>query len=206
MDDHRWLHWAQQLQAVAQTGAHFAVNDFDRQRYAVVREVAAQMLAAGSGADPKVIAGLFAAENGYATPRLDVRAAVFRDNRILLVQERSDGLWTLPGGFADVGDGPAEAAEREVREESGFEVRATKLAALYDRNRQGHPPFPWHQWKVLFVCELLGGEATPSIETTAVDFFAEDALPPLSQGRTTARQIRHMFEHHRNPSLPTSFD
>ena len=206
MNDHRWLHWVQQLQAVAQTGDHFAVNDFDRQRYGEVRRIAAEMLAAGSGADPEVIEGLFAAEHGYATPRLDVRAAVFRDDRILLVKERADGLWTLPGGFADVGDSPSLAAEREVREESGFVVRAVRLAAVFDRNRQGHPPFPWHQWKVLFVCELLGGEATPSIETTAVDFFAEDALPPLSQGRTTARQIRHMFEHHRNPSLPTSFD
>ena len=206
MDDHRWLHWARQLQAVAQTGHHFAVNDFDRQRYGAVRQVAAEMLAAGTGADPSVIADMLAGLDGYATPRLDVRAAVFRDDRILLVKERSDGLWTLPGGFADVGDSPSLAAEREVLEESGFTVRATKLAALYDRNLHGHPPFAWHQWKVMFVCRLLGGEAAPSVETEAVEFFAEDALPPLSLARTTVRQIRHMFEHWRNPALPTSFD
>jgi len=206
MDDHRWLHWAQQLQAVAQTGDHFAVNDFDRQRYGVVRQVAAEMLAAGAGADPRVIEGLFAAETGYATPRLDVRAAVFREGRILLVKERADGLWTLPGGFADVGDSPSLAAEREVREESGFEVRAVKLAALFDRNRQGHTPFPWHQWKVFFLCEILGGEATPSIETEAVGFFDPAAPPPLSPGRTTVEQVHLMFEHYCDPSKATSFD
>lgn len=206
MDDHRWLHWAQQLQAVAQTGTHFALNDFDRQRYGLVRQVAAEMLAAGSGADPKLIEGLFAAENGYATPRLDVRAAVFRDDRILLVKESADQLWTLPGGFADVGDSPSLAAEREVREESGFEVRAIKLVALFDRNTQGHPPFPWHQWKVFFLCEILGGTATPSIETEAVEFFDLEQLPPLSPGRTTVQQLRLMFEHHRDRTRPTSFD
>jgi ADP-ribose pyrophosphatase YjhB (NUDIX family) len=206
MDDHRWLHWVQRLQAVAQTGDHYAVTEYDRQRYAVVREVAAEMMAAGSGAAPDLIRGLFTAENGYATPRLDVRAAVFRDGRILMVQERSDGLWTLPGGFADVGDCPSEAAEREVREESGFVVRAARLVALYDRNRHGHTPFAWHQWKVFFLCELLGGEAAPSVETGAVGFFAEDSLPPLSRGRATGSQIRHMFEHYRNPLLPPSFD
>src|ERR1700742_902136 len=113
MQDLRWLHWAQQLQAVAQTGDAYANNEFDRQRYDLVRQIAAAMLAAGSGAEPQLLEGLFKAEGGYATPRMDVRAAVFREGRILMVQERSDGRWTLPGGFADVGDRPAGAAERE---------------------------------------------------------------------------------------------
>jgi ADP-ribose pyrophosphatase YjhB (NUDIX family) len=206
MEDFRWLHWAQQLQAVAQTGENYANNDFDRQRYDQVRDIAAAMMAAGSAAAPRQIAELFSRERGYATPRIDVRAAVFRQDRILMVQERSDGLWTLPGGFADVGDSPSGAAEREVLEESGFSVRAVRLAALFDRNLHPHPPFEYHLWKAFFLCELLGGEARASIETSAVGFFAEDELPPLSLGRVSVRQVQHMFEHHRNPHLAASFD
>jgi len=201
----QWLQWAQRLQALAQTGIAFAGNAFDQERYAAVGQIAAAMMAAGSDRQPQFIEGLFT-EGGYATPKMDVRAAVFRDDRILMVKERSDGLWTLPGGFADVGDSASSAAEREVREEAGFEVRAVKLAALYDRNRHPHPPYAFHLWKAFFVCELLGGEARPSIETEAVGFFAEHQLPPLSRGRATLEQIRHMFEHHRHPARATSFD
>jgi ADP-ribose pyrophosphatase YjhB (NUDIX family) len=206
MEDFRWLHWAQQLQAVAQTGDAYAKNDFDRQRYDLVRDIAAAMMAAGSGAEPQAIIELFAPGGGYATPRIDVRAAVFRDDRILMVQERSDGLWTLPGGYADVGDSPSLAIEREVHEESGFTVRASRMVALFDRNRHPHPPFGYHIWKVFFLCELLGGEARPSNETSDVGFFPENDLPPLSTGRISVRQVQHMFEHHRNPQLSASFD
>jgi ADP-ribose pyrophosphatase YjhB (NUDIX family) len=201
-----WLEWAKQLQAVAQTGLTFANNDFDRQRYTVVRAIAAAMVAGGTGAELRMLDGLFAREQGYATPKVDVRAAVFRDDRILLVKERSDGRWTLPGGWADVGDSPAAAVEREVREESGYEARAVKLAAVYDRNRHAHTPFLFHIWKLFFLCELTGGSARPSIETEAVDFFRAEELPPLSVGRITAAQIAHMFEHHRDSARPTSFD
>lgn len=206
MQDYRWLQWAQQLQAVAQTGETYANNDFDRQRYDLVRNIAAAMMAAGSAAEPGDLIERFARERGYATPRMDVRAAVFRDERILMVQERSDGLWTLPGGFADVGDSPSIAVEREVLEESGFTAKATKLVALFDRNRHPHPPFGYHLWKAFFLCELQGGVARPSIETSAVDFFAADRLPPLSQGRISIGQLQLMFEHQRNPQLPASFD
>jgi len=206
MQDYRWLHWAQQLQAVAQTGDAYANNDFDRQRYDLVRNIAAAMMAAGSAAEPTELAELFKRERGYATPRMDVRAAVFREGRILMVQERSDGLWTLPGGFADVGDSPSLAVEREVQEESGFTAKASKLVALFDRNRHPHPPFGFHLWKAFFLCELQGGEARPSIETSAVEFFAADALPPLSQGRVSVGQVQLMFEHRSNPQLPASFD
>ena len=206
MQDYRWLHWAQQLQAVAQTGETYANNDFDRQRYDLVRNIAAAMMAAGSAAEPGDLVERFARERGYATPRMDVRAAVFREERILMVQERSDGLWTLPGGFADVGDSPSIAVEREVLEESGFTAKATKLVALFDRNRHPHPPFGYHLWKAFFLCELQGGVARPSIETSAVEFFAADRLPPLSQGRISVGQLQLMFEHQRNPQLPASFD
>jgi len=206
MQDFRWLHWAQQLQAVAQTGDAYANNDFDRQRYDLVRKIAGEIMAAGSQTDVQDVLDVFVREGGYATPKMDVRAAVFRDDRILMVQERSDGLWTLPGGFADVGDSPSVAIEREVLEESGFTVKVTKLAALFDRNRHPHPPFGYHIWKAFFLCDLQGGVATPSIETSAVGFFPESALPPLSRGRIATGQLSLMFEHHRNPQLPASFD
>jgi ADP-ribose pyrophosphatase len=201
-----WLEWARRLQAIAQTGLEFALSDYDRERYQAVRDIALSMLAAGTGVERRRVESLFEGATGYATPKVDVRAAVFRDGRILLVKERSDGLWTLPGGWADVGDSPAAAVEREVREESGFEVRAVKLAAVYDRNRHPHPPLIHHCWKLFFVCELLGGEPRPSNETEAADFFAPDDLPPLSISRTTPGQIAHMFEHLRDPLRPTTFD
>src|SRR5581483_4029009 len=204
--DPKWLEWAKQLQAIAQNGLAFATDEYDRQRYGSVRAIAAAMAAAGCGAAPASIEELFAKEAGYATPKVDVRAAVFREGRVLLVKERSDGRWTLPGGWADVGEGPRQSAEREVWEESGFEVRAVKLAAVYDRNRHVDKPFLFDIWKLFFLCELVGGTANPSLETEAVEFFSLKELPPLSTGRSTASQIAHMFEHHRTPELPTTFD
>jgi ADP-ribose pyrophosphatase YjhB (NUDIX family) len=137
---------------------------------------------------------------------VDVRAGVFRDGRILLVRERRDGLWTLPGGWADVNDAPSAAIEREVREESGFEAHAVKLAAVFDRRGHGHPPSPRHTYKLFFLCELLGGEATHSYETDGVEFFAEHELPPLSLPRVTPEEIALLFQHQREPQLPTAFD
>lgn len=201
-----WLDWARQLQAIAQSGLAFAADEYDRQRYVAVRRLAAEIVGAGSGAASGAVEEVFAAQTGYATPKVDVRAAVFRGDRILLVKERSDGRWTVPGGWADVGESPRAAAEREVREESGYEVRAVKLAALYDRNLHGHTPLMFHLWKLFFVCEITGGTARASVETAAADFFAATELPPLSLGRVTALQIHHMFEHHRDPARPTSFD
>jgi ADP-ribose pyrophosphatase YjhB (NUDIX family) len=204
--DSSLIEWAQRLQAVAQTGLAFANNAYDRERYIAVRTIATAMAARAAGTAPAALEGLYAAEQGYATPKIDVRAAVFRDGRVLLVKERSDGRWTLPGGWADVGDSPAAAAEREVREESGFEARVVKVAAVFDRNRHGHTPMLFHLWKLFFVCELLGGSARASVETEAAEFFAEDDLPPLSTGRVTAVQIHLMFEHLRDPARPTAFD
>jgi ADP-ribose pyrophosphatase YjhB (NUDIX family) len=206
VSDPSWLDWAKRLQALAQTGLAFSHDPFDRERYGAIQRIAAEMLSAGSGAPLEPLQGLLGGERGYATPKVDVRAAVFRDGRILLVRERSDGRWTLPGGWADVGDSPGRAAEREVQEESGYVVRAVKLAAVFDRNLHGHTPLPFHLWKLFFLCELLGGDASASNETDAAEFFAHDALPPLSIGRVTPGQIAHMFEHQLDPARPTTFD
>jgi ADP-ribose pyrophosphatase YjhB (NUDIX family) len=205
--DPQWLTWAKRLVAIAQTGLTYAPGEYDRERYDEVREIAAEMMAAGStGIDPATLAGFFARETGYATPKVDVRGAVFKDGRILLVKEREDGCWTLPGGWADVGDVPSQAAEREVKEESGYDVVAHKLVALYDRNLHGHPPFPYHAYKLFFLCDLVGGAAAASEETEDVGFFAEDAIPELSLTRVMPSQIAHMFDHARHPEWPTSFD
>jgi ADP-ribose pyrophosphatase YjhB (NUDIX family) len=199
------LDWARRLQAIAQTGvAYEDVSVHDRERYEQVRHIAAEMLASNGEVDP--IDVLFAAEEGHATPKLDVRAAVFRDDEILLVHER-DG-WSLPGGWADVGETPAEATEREVLEESGYATRAVRLLALLDRDRQGYPPHPWHIWKVVFLCELLDEpRRTLGSETDDARFFARDALPEqLRVNVSTRLLIDRCFEHHLHRECPADFD
>lgn len=199
------VEWAQQLAALAKTGLHYAQNDYDSERYRAQLDIATQMLADAAQADVAEVALLLAGDDGYITPKVDVRGAVFVDDKILLVREAIDGLWTLPGGWADVGDAPSQAVEREIREESGYEARAVKLLALEDRRRR-HPPMLHAVYKVAFLCELIGGAAQTSSETTAVGWFAEDEIPPLSLGRVTAGQIRRWFRHYRQPDLPSEFD
>jgi ADP-ribose pyrophosphatase YjhB (NUDIX family) len=202
-----WLTWAKRLAALAQDGLTYSDNEYEIERYQQIRQIAAEMMAAGSSVDARTFLDLFAPERGYATPKVDVRGAVFRDNKILLVKEKVDNAWTLPGGWADPGQSPSEAVAREVFEEAGFEVRVVKLAAVYDRSKHPHlPPMPFHLYKLFFLCEITGGTATESYETTGVAFFAEDRIPPLSVSRTLPFQIARMFEHHRNRSLPTDFD
>ena len=142
--------------------------------------------------------------------RLAAYAIIVDKSKLLLCRltnlTGSEGMWTLPGGWADVGDSPSLAAIREVKEESGFDVAAKKLAAVYDRDKHEHPRIQHHVFKLFFLCELRGGSAAESVETSGVDFFAEGKLPPLSLTRVIEPQIRHMFEHYRNPALPTSFD
>jgi ADP-ribose pyrophosphatase YjhB (NUDIX family) len=206
MSEPRWLEWARQLQAHAQAGLTYARDPFDIERFEAVRRIAAEMMAAQSGVDVQSIHDLFAGEYGHPTPKVDVRGAVFQGDTILLVKERVDGGWTLPGGWADVNESPAEAVVREVYEESGYQTRAVKLLALYDRRKHDHPPHPWHIYKVFFQCELVGGAPATSIETDEVAFFRQDEIPPLSIGRVTAAQIARFFEHYRRPDWPADFD
>jgi ADP-ribose pyrophosphatase YjhB (NUDIX family) len=209
MDNHdpQWLRWAKRVQAIAQTGLTFTRDHYDQQRYEELQTIAAEMMAAGSGVlDSEKILGLFRGEEGYATPKVEVRGAVVRDNRILMVRERDDGGWTIPGGWADVGESPSEMVIREVKEESGFDVVPRKLAAVFDRNKHPHPPKPTYAYKLYFVCDLVGGVATPSFETPEVGFFSREELPRLSVQRITEYQIEQMFEHAAHPELPTMFD
>ena len=165
------------------------------------------MMAAGAGIqDSEKVLDLFRHERGYATPKIDVRGAVLRDDQVLLVRERDDGGWTLPGGWADVGDTPSAMVVREVKEESGYDVVPRKLAALFDRSKHPHPPIASHAYKLFFLCDLMGGEAAPSFETPEVAFFPRNRLPGLSASRVTEYQIEHMFEHAAHPEWPTTFD
>jgi len=206
-DDPQWLRIARELRAIAQTGLTFTADRFDRQRYERVRELAAAMLAQGSDADYGVILGTLLEDKGYATPKVDVRGAAFADGRVLMVREISDGKWTLPGGWADVNQTARECVVREIAEESGFEARALKLAAVHDYQRSNHPVRHIDSiYKMFFICEITGGAARVSEETSEVAFFPRDALPPLSLGRTTAAQIDRMFHHAQHPELPADFD
>ena len=203
----RELAWARQLQAIAQAGLTYARDPFDVERYEAVHRIAAEMLAGPFGLDAGAMLAVLERQDGYPTPKVDLRGVVFCGDELLLVQERSDGRWTLPGGWADVEESPREGVEREVREESGFEVRATRLLAVYDRQKQGYrPPFPFHVYKLFIACALVGGEAAPSAETAAVGFFREDALPPLSETRVRPHQLARMFALHRRPHAPPDFD
>jgi ADP-ribose pyrophosphatase YjhB (NUDIX family) len=201
-----WIEWARRLNALAQTGLTYAENPYDIERYTAIRTIAAEMIAHQAGLDADRVLSLLVSDAGYATPKVDVRGVVFREGKLLLVQERSDGLWTLPGGWADVGDSPADAVVREIREESGFETRAMKLLALLDRNRNGHPPHLNHIYKVFIQCEIVGGSPTTSHEIEGVGFFAEDEIPELSLARIVPAQIARMFQHHRQLDLPADFD
>ena len=210
IDEPGWLSRAREVQAIAQTGLAFSRDPYDRERYESLRRVAASMMASGADVEPATLLATFAAEQGYATPKVDVRGAVFDDEgRLLLVRETADdGRWTLPGGWADVNQTASECVVREIREESGYIARALKLALLHDRARQGHQPAGLFSiYKLFFVCALTGGAARGSLETSEVGFFAEPAIPAdLSTGRTLPHQITRLFAHHRNPGLPTEFD
>jgi ADP-ribose pyrophosphatase YjhB (NUDIX family) len=204
-----WLRWAREIQAVAQTGLAFTKDPYDQERYHALRALSVRILERHTGVDSTVIADLFAADVGYATPKLGVRGAVFDDaGRILLVREVADGgRWTLPGGWAEVNQTPAESVVREVFEESGYRVRPVKLAAVWDRVRQGHPAGSASVVKLAFICALEGGSPTTSLETSGSAWFAEDAVPAdLSLRRTLPHQIARMFDHRRDPSLPTDFE
>jgi ADP-ribose pyrophosphatase YjhB (NUDIX family) len=201
-----WLDRVRRLQAVAQNGLQYANNPFDRERFEEVRTIAAELGASG-GTPVEELAAAFASEAGHATPKLDVRAAAFRDGRILLVRGLDDGRWTVPGGWAEVGESPHVAAEKELREESGHGGRAVRLIGVYDRDARARTRHPFHAWKVWFLCELDPGEPAPpqASEVTDVGFFAEDALPELSE-RTPARQLAAAFAHLRDPLRAAEFD
>jgi ADP-ribose pyrophosphatase YjhB (NUDIX family) len=203
-----FLEWARALQAIAQSGLAWDPADYDRARYEQVRRIAAEMLAHANGGNPDRVEALLTDEQGQATPKLDVRGVVLQGDQILLVEERDGGGWSLPGGWADVGESPSEAVTREVLEESGYLVRPMKLLSLCDRDRRGYPPHPWHIWKAIFLCELEDDRQSPlGSETAAAAFFKRNELPAdLRFSRTTAEEVERCFEQGHHPEWPTEFD
>jgi len=206
VDEPSWLTIGRELRAIAQIGLTYCRDPYDRQRFERIRELAASVIAQGADQDGAALLESFRNEAGYATPKVDVRGAVFVEGQVLLVREISDGAWTLPGGWADVNESAAECVAREVAEESGYQARAVKLAAVYDYRKRNRPHHLDSIYKMFFICELIGGSARTSIETSGAAFFPRDALPPLSIGRTTAEQIERMFQHAEQPDLPADFD
>ncbi|HEV2443164.1 MAG TPA: NUDIX hydrolase [Steroidobacteraceae bacterium] len=200
------LDWARKVQAIAQNGLAFTHDPYDRERYSELTELVASVLATELDIPVAQARGFWQGEEGYVTPKVDVRGGIFEDGRVLLVRERSDGKWTLPGGWVDINDSPSGAVVREIREESGYHSRAVKLAALVDKRRHPHPPGIHHIYKLFFLCERTGGVPAVSSETDAVQFFEVEALPELSTGRVLASQIERLHQHQLHPELPTDFD
>jgi ADP-ribose pyrophosphatase YjhB (NUDIX family) len=202
----KWLEWAREVQALSQAGFHYAVDEYQRERYTRLSEISAEIISAHSEFEEEQLVNFFRQQVGYPTPKVDVRAAVFRDGKLLLVRERDDGGWTMPGGWADVGNVPSEAAERETQEEAGFRVKARKLIGLYDANRTG-PLDLFHAYKAIFLCDILDGAANPSYETSEVSFFSLDEIPEkLSRERTKLRHIYDAFAALDDPQKQAAFD
>jgi ADP-ribose pyrophosphatase YjhB (NUDIX family) len=201
-----WLEWAREIQAISQIGLTYSQSEYDTQRYQRLMEIAAEIVHSQTDLPQEPVLKNFQVQPGYATPKVDVRGAVVCDGKILLVQERSDGRWCMPGGWADVGDRPSEVVTREVWEESGFQVIARKVIGVYDANRSGQPLEFYHAYKIVFLCDITAGQARPSYETQAVEFFAFDTLPPLSLNRTNQRHLDDVRCHLHDHNRPADFD
>jgi len=201
-DVEAWLDRARELHSLAQAGLTYSENPFDLARYERLREISADLTAAVFAGPPEPVRDAVLAERGYLTPKLDVRAAVVDDvGRVLLVQEAADGHWSMPGGWADVGEGLVAGAVREVREESGYLVEATRLLGIYDKRFWGSPPAPSFILTAVVACRPVGGAPATSIETTAVGWFGRDELPELSTQRNAAPLLARVFAHHDDPTL-----
>jgi ADP-ribose pyrophosphatase YjhB (NUDIX family) len=201
----QWLTWAQEIFSLSQSGLTYSGNQYDIERYKRLQELTAEIIASQSEISKESVLDSFSMQAGYITPKVDVRGAVIHNGKILLIQERADGNWAMPGGWADLGNSPASVAEREVWEESGFRVKAEKVVAVIDANRIEPMEF-YHAYKIIFLCRLIDGEPRASYETLAVDFFDPHHLPPLSIYRTNENMLREVFAHVENPDRPTAFD
>ncbi|GJQ64468.1 MAG: ADP-ribose pyrophosphatase [Melioribacteraceae bacterium] len=201
-----WAEIAREIQALAQTGLTFASNHWEIDRNKRLMEIAEEIVLNKTLLEDEPIMETFTTQPGYATPKVDVRAAIIKDGKILLVKEVSDGKWCMPGGWADVGEYPSEMVIREAREESGFDVKPVKVIGVFDANRGGRPMQFFHAYKVVFLCEIMGGEATPSEETTEVEFFDFENLPEFSPNRTNEKHIAEIRKHLEDKSRGVYFD
>jgi len=201
----RWLEWAVELQSLAQAGLTYGKDVYDKERYARIREIAAEMIALKTDIPLETVTDLFCSESGYQTPKIDTRAAVFAEGKILLVRE-SNGKWALPGGWCDVNLSVAENTVKEVKEEAGLDVVPEKIIAIQDRAKHNLPLYAYGICKIFVQCALLGGQFAENTETSAAEFFAPDALPELSADRNTAAQIQMCFDAFHADHWVTQFD
>lgn len=201
----QWLEWAVELQALAQAGLHYGHDKYDFERYERIRQIAAEMLARQTDLPLEKITDLFCNETGYQTPKLDTRAALFRDGEILLVRER-DGRWALPGGWCDVDRSVGENTVKEAKEEAGLDVIPRRIIALHNQAKRNVPVCPYGVCKVFVQCDAVGGQFVPNIETTEARYFPPDQLPPLAEEKNNAEQIALCFEAYRSDFWATRFD
>lgn len=202
----KWLEWAKRIQALSQSGLAFSKDIYDIERYEELRAISVEILAEHTELEFQKVSDLFATDKGYQTPKVDVRGVVFKDNKILMVCESLDNKWSLPGGFCDIGLSAAENVVKEIKEESGYEVKPVKLLALMDKDKHPHPPEAYHYYKIFILCEMIGGIPASGVETNNVQFFSPANLPTLSTNRNTESQIKTMFEFMDNPDKETIFD
>lgn len=195
------------VQALAEIGLHYAENPFDRERYEELHEISLQMLEQLTDVPIEKIVPVIQESNGYKTPKVDVRAVVFNEkDQILLIQEKVDSLWAMPGGWSDISYSPAEVAEKECFEEAGMKVKATRLLALLDKQKQNMPPAFEYVYKIYLLCEKIDDHLVSGSETLDARWFDEDNLPDLSTPRNTVEQIKMMFEYHRGERNEACFD
>jgi len=196
----QWLNIAKEIQSIAQAGLTFCDNKYDIERYKQLRELSVKIMHEFTEDSMEKIYHLFAEEEGYQTPKVDIRGVVFRNGKILMIQETIDGLWSLPGGWADVNYSPFEIAAKEIREEAGLDVIPLKLLAVFDKMKNPeHLPDKYHVYKMFILCKDSGQEAKTGMETLNVDWFLRNNIPPLSLPRVTSSQIKIMFEYYDNP-------
>ena len=202
----KWLKWAIEIQSLAQAGLAYTDNIYDKERYERLRELSAEMIEEKSNIGKEKVMNLFCNETGYQTPKIDTRAAIFKDEKILLVHE-NDGKWALPGGWCDVLESIESNTIKEVKEETGLDAKALRIIALQDRNRHNKPVYAYGICKVFVLCEILGGKFEENIETTGIDYFSIDNLPMnLAEEKTNKEQISMCFEAFKNPNWQTLFD
>jgi ADP-ribose pyrophosphatase YjhB (NUDIX family) len=203
--DH-WLTIAKKINSIAQSGLTFTKDKFDKERYTELLDLSICILNNITEIDTKKLEFVFNRDIGYQTPKVGVRAVVFSNNKLLLVKEKMDNKWCLPGGYADTGLTPSQTAVKEVKEESGFDVKPVRLLGLIDYNKHQKRQFPFDIYQIFMECEIIGGKAQTSIETSDVEFFDIDNLPELSVRRVTKEQVLKMYELHMNKELEPVFD
>ncbi len=201
----KWLEWAIELQSLAQAGLTYGKDIFDKERYARIREISAEMMAYKTDIPIQKVKELFCNETGYQTPKLDTRAAIFQNGKILLVRENS-GKWSLPGGWVDVNVSVKENTIKEVKEEAGLDVTADKVIAIQDRSKHNQPVYAYGVCKIFVLCTIIGGTFKENIETTGFAYFSENELPELAVEKNNEEQVRMCFEAYRAPNWSTLFD